>query len=130
MEKFWQSEVGGQIRANGDHVRRELPFTARFSPAELKEIIGGSTTLNGEEFVGVQGVADLVVLRLDEIWLLDFKTDEPGANKVASKVAFHAPQLQLYARALSRIYARPETQAWLHFLATGETVPVSSATIA
>ena len=137
LERFWQSEVGQKIRAHADDVRRELPFTARFAPAELDEIVGGVRAADGEsaprelseprkgEFVVVQGVADLVVLHPAEIWLMDFKTDELAVSDVAGKARFYAPQVQLYGRALSRIYARPVTQAWLHFLACGETAAVS-----
>jgi len=137
LEKFWQSEVGQKIRTQSPHVRRELPFTARFAPQELDAIIRGvkptpgrsslpdSSEGQSEEFVVVQGVADLVVLQPDEIWLLDFKTDELTLDEVAAKTEFYAPQLQLYARALRGIYARPVTNAWLHFLACGETAPVS-----
>ena len=36
----------------------------------------------------------------------------------------YKPQLDLYSRALERIYGKPVTERWLHFLACGETVPV------
>jgi ATP-dependent helicase/nuclease subunit A len=134
LEKFWQSDVGQKIRAHAAHVRRELPFTARFAPAELDALIRGSNETErrlperpDDEFVVVQGVADLIVLQPDEIWLLDFKTDELRADELAAKTDFYAPQLQLYARALARIFARPVTHAWLHFLATGITERVSVA---
>ena len=61
---------------HAENVKRELAFTARFSPAELAEIIGAKAEAGLEnEFVVVQGVADLVVLLPEEIWLVDFKTD-------------------------------------------------------
>ena len=58
-------------------MRRELAFTAKFSPKELDEIPGTKSDpkLDGE-FVVVQGIADLVVLLPKEIWMVDFKTDE------------------------------------------------------
>ena len=136
LEQFWQSEVGQKICAHAADVRREMPFTARFAPEELDEIVGGERPADGEaapcewneqrkgEFVVVQGVADLVVLHPAEIWLMDFKTDELVPHEVVGKVKFYSPQLQLYGRALSRIYDRPVTQAWLHFLACGETAAV------
>ena len=66
--------------------RRELPFTARFSPAELDDIIGAKTPPDLEnEFVVVQGVADLVVLLPEEIWLVDFKTDELEGEGIAGE---------------------------------------------
>jgi ATP-dependent helicase/nuclease subunit A len=122
LAEFWDSELGDKIRANGEQVRRELPFTARFSPAEIAEITGQKTEAGLEnEFVIVQGVADLVVLRPDEIWLVDFKTDEVHAEDLAAKVKTYTPQLQLYAAALEKIFARKVTLRALHFLAARQT---------
>jgi ATP-dependent helicase/nuclease subunit A len=103
-------------------VRRELPFTARFTPRELAVITGEPMAASNEDFVVVQGVADLAVLRADEIWLVDFKTDETAVDEVSAKVALYEPQLRLYALALERIYRRPITESWLHFLALPKTV--------
>jgi len=119
---FWESATGRQIRGQAEAVRRELPFTARFRLDELDQVLG---TKNGagveDEFVVVQGVADLVVLLPGEIWLVDFKTDDFPASAVAEKVKLYAPQLKLYARALKKIYRRPVTNGWLHFLSQQRT---------
>ena len=125
LEDFWNSEAGKRIREKREWVKRELPFTAKFSPAELAQITGANAEsgLIGE-FVVVQGVADLVVLLPKEIWLLDFKTDEVRANGLAEKTKIYAPQLKLYAAALGKIHSRPVTNCWLHFLAARRTVDV------
>jgi len=122
LAAFWNSELGQKIRANTESVRRELPFTARFSPAEIDQIKGEKPEAGLEnEFVVVQGVADLVVLLPQEIWLLDFKTDEVGAGGLPAKIKTYTPQLQLYAGALAKIFARPVTSCWLHFLSAHRT---------
>jgi ATP-dependent exoDNAse (exonuclease V) beta subunit len=72
----------------------------------------------------VQGVADLAVLLPEEIWLLDFKTDRVRANELAEKAKIYEPQLKLYAGALGRIYSRPVTHGWLHFLSARRTVEI------
>jgi ATP-dependent helicase/nuclease subunit A len=72
----------------------------------------------------VQGVADLAVLLPQEIWLVDFKTDELGADDLPEKTKLYEPQLKLYVRALKNIYSRPVTNGWLHFLAARKTVAV------
>ena len=119
---FWTSEKGRRILAQVSHVRRELAFTVRFSPVELQAIAGIESAAGlDDEFVVVQGVADLVVLLPEEIWLVDFKTDDIRRDGLADKVKGYAPQLKLYARALEKIYARPVTARWLHFLAAGRT---------
>jgi ATP-dependent helicase/nuclease subunit A len=122
---FWNSAAGQAIRKHAANVKRELPFTAKFSPKELDEILGMKSQPGLEnEFVVVQGVADLVVLLPKEIWLVDFKTDEVRANELADKAKIYEPQLRLYARALSKIYSRPVTNCWLHFLSAQKTVDV------
>ena len=125
---FWKSEPGRKIRTQPpDCVRRELAFTAKFSPAVLASITGApaSPELEGE-FVVVQGVADLVVMLPGEIWLVDFKTDEIKPGELTARRRLHEPQLKLYADALSRIYSRPVTNCWLHFLATRQTANIKT----
>jgi len=125
LAAFWDSDLGEKIRVNAEKVRRELPFTARFSPAEIAEITGGKTdTTLADEFVVVQGVADLVVLLPQEIWLVDFKTDEAGKNDLPEKIKTYTPQLKLYAAALEKIFARKITLRALHFFAVRRTEKV------
>jgi ATP-dependent helicase/nuclease subunit A len=120
---FWDSEPGRKIRAQAANVRRELAFTARFSPAELAAITGVKSEPGLEaEFVVVQGVADLVVLLPEEIWLVDFKTDAVRPDELPEKKRLYAPQLKLYTQALGKIYSRPVTVRCLHFLAARKTV--------
>lgn len=123
LAAFWRGEVGRAILAEPHgRVHRELPFTARFTPAELAAAgLPGLDACASDEFLVVQGVADLAVIRPEEIWLLDFKTDHFAAAELDAKVAEHAPQLCLYAAALERTYRRPVTKRWLHFLAVGQT---------
>ena len=67
-------------------------------------------------------MADLAVILPREIWLVDFKTDALKPDELADKVRLYTPQLKLYALALARIYGRPVTECWLHFLARAESV--------
>jgi ATP-dependent helicase/nuclease subunit A len=126
LADFWISPPGKKIRAQPpDSVKRELPFTARFSPAELAEITGSKAEAGLEnEFVVVQGVADLVVLLPQEIWLVDFKTDQMRADELPEKIKLYEIQLKLYARALAKIYSRPVSNGWLHFLDARKTADV------
>jgi ATP-dependent helicase/nuclease subunit A len=122
---FWSSPAGGKVLSQRKLVQRELPFTAKFSPVEVDAIIGVKTPPGLEdEFVVVQGVVDLVVLLPEEIWLVDFKTDEIKPRELAERTRLYEPQLKLYANALSRIYSRPVTNCWLHFLAARQTVDI------
>jgi ATP-dependent helicase/nuclease subunit A len=127
IESFWNSDLGSEIRAASAQVRRELPFTARFSPHELSGIVAEHAVAPDDEFVVVQGVADLVVLQPREIWLVDFKTDRVDESELPARTKQYEPQLQLYARALSRIYGRPVTRLHLYFLALKRAVALPCA---
>lgn len=119
---FWQSEPGRRLRDRAGRLERELPFTARFSAAELRALGCAEYVDTGDsEFVVVQGVMDLVAFFPDEIWLLDFKTDQFAAGALEEKIRIYQPQLALYALALERIYHQPVTERWLHFLAQRHT---------
>ncbi len=137
LAAFWQSELGRRIGAQAGHVRRELEFTARISPREMAKgaeadakSAGRATVVAGlgknveDEFIVMQGAADLAVLLPKEIWLVDFKTDQISAAELPERVKEYEVQLRLYARALGGIYGRPVTEAWLHFLALGRSVRV------
>ena len=126
LAAFWNSPLGGKIRQHAGAVRRELSFTARFRPEAIAAITGGKTDASlADEFVVVQGVADLVVLLPAEIWLVDFKTDAVRADDLPAKIKNYAPQLKLYARALAQIYSRPVTGCWLQFLSARQTVKIA-----
>ncbi len=123
---FWQSDAGRKVRDKEKFVRRELAFTARFSANEVAQFTTGRTEADlKDEFVVVQGVADLAVILPREIWLVDFKTDSVEAAAVAEKAKTYQPQLKLYARALSRIYQRPVSWCWLYFLAPRKEVAIN-----
>jgi ATP-dependent helicase/nuclease subunit A len=114
---FWNSRLGCRIAAHLVHLRRELPFTARFAPSELPQHADAphDPSLRGE-FVVIQGVADAALILPQEIWLVDFKTDSVTVPQAAARARGYEPQLRLYAQALSRIYNRPVTELWLWFL--------------
>jgi ATP-dependent helicase/nuclease subunit A len=126
LAAFWQSELGEKIRAHEGCLRRELAFTARFSPDELAALTGEAPEKALEnEFVVLQGVVDLAVLLPEEIWLIDFKTDRIRPKELEAKTRLYEPQLKLYAQALARIYRRPVSQCWLYFLSRQAAVAVS-----
>ena len=120
---FWKSEIGQSIRAQAGNVHRELEFTARFSPQDLCALeLYPKAAATREEFVVVQGVVDLAVILSEEIWVVDFKTDQGSESELAEKIHHHKRQLRLYAMALRNIYARPVTRVWLHFLTSGSSI--------
>jgi ATP-dependent helicase/nuclease subunit A len=126
--RFWQSADGRTVLAQAANVHRELPFTTKFTVEELRELGLTRSSAKGE-FVIVQGVVDLAVIREQDIDLFDFKTDQVTRDSIKAKEAEYRPQLRLYAAALRAIYRRPVRKAALHFLAVGETLPISAGEI-
>ena len=132
LANFWRTEIGRKICTHAQNVKRELEFTARFDVMELRALIRARSVLDAslapDEFVVVQGVADLVVLLPKEIWLVDFKTGQVTPAELAATVKHYEPQLKLYALALARIYQRPVTECQLHFLTEAKTVRIETPT--
>ncbi|MEW6303907.1 MAG: UvrD-helicase domain-containing protein [Verrucomicrobiota bacterium] len=126
--EFWNSVPGRRIRAKARGVRHELPFTVRVSGGDLKRagIAPVDQRLPDDEFIVVQGVADLAVILNQEIWLLDFKTDDIAPGELPRRMKHYEPQLRLYALALERIFRRPVTERWLHFLKLRRTLSVEA----
>ena len=125
LAAFWRSEPGCQLLDQAPALRRELAFTARLDAAELARMGAAAFAEAGAgEFVVVQGVVDLAAMLPGEIWLLDFKTDHFPAAELSERIKLYRPQIELYAAALSRIYQRPVTRRWLHFLAHRHTACV------
>lgn len=125
LTAFWQSEAGIALRkVPAPAINREMEFTARLTAAELKQLpaLRSQATLAPDDFIVVQGQVDLAVLLPEEIWLYDFKTDAVVDAGLPDKVKQYAPQLEIYARALEKIYRRPVTRCWLHFLHARKTV--------
>ena len=124
ITRFWMSGLGERLRGHAAFVRRELPFTIRVGFDALAEHPLAVTVPAGE-FLVVQGVIDLAAVLPHEIWLVDFKTDAVTEAELPDKTARYAPQLQVYALALGRIYQRPVRECWLHFLTPGKSIAVS-----
>jgi len=123
--RFWLSPAGRRVVRASAQVHRELPFTARFTAAELRAMRIPAADAAPDDFIVVQGVIDLAVIRDEGILLLDFKTDVFRPDALGEKRREYEPQLRLYASALAQIYGLPVTEAALHFLSMGQTLPIS-----
>jgi ATP-dependent helicase/nuclease subunit A len=123
---FWQSALGAEIlQQDAPALRRELPFTAAFSPGEISGFYPTFPAIP-DEFVVVQGSVDLAVILAGEIWIVDFKTDRIRPDELTSRTKEHAPQLQLYSAALERIYHRPVSRIILYFLHLGRSLDLQN----
>lgn len=117
--EFWTSQIGTQIRNQPPcRLRRELKFTAQFTNQELQKLgfdITNNPAVDNVPMI-IQGAVDLALIQPKEIWILDFKSDKIQPQELPERTLLHTPQLALYRAALHKIYQRPVTQTWLHFL--------------
>ena len=126
IHQFWNGSAGKTILDHADSVQREMPFTARFKLSELAAIglSPDDVSETSEDFVVVQGIVDLCILDKESIQILDYKTDSIQEEAVSTRLNHYQVQLELYAQALQRIYQRPVTRKWLHFLTLNKTIEV------
>ena len=120
---FFASELGRQMLASGT-VRREWAFNLRIAAEGVKNQAEG--TKSQEENAGiqlVQGVLDCCFVPNSptlegRAWvLLDYKTDaDPDIDALRQR---YAPQISLYARALTRITGLPVATAALYLVKRG-----------
>ncbi len=121
VSAFWTSKVGRELAQRRGEVRRELPFTFKARLADLQEAgLAGVVSVPADDFVIIQGVADLVLLAREEIWLIDFKSDQVGRAELKAAADRYKPQLALYAVALGAIYGRPVARQGIFFLHSRE----------
>jgi ATP-dependent helicase/nuclease subunit A len=128
---LWSSEVGQKIISNDkDLVKRELQFTSIFLVPELSKYAFNRnlTALSCQElaraendFIIVQGIADLVVLLDDQIWLLDYKT---GSGATLDVVDAYKRQITIYGAAMEKVFDKPVTNKWLCFLSDRQMLSV------
>jgi ATP-dependent helicase/nuclease subunit A len=142
LERFWGSQLGQNVQAHRDSVVRELPFTFKLPLPLFSQLMARSAgTPNRaqvdstrpdsviDDFIVVQGVADLVLLMPNEIQIIDFKTDRVTPEELSDRARLYEPQLKLYCLALSGIYRRPVSHCWLYFLTLAEPVEIASAQV-
>ena len=116
-----------QIRAHlsrenhppGSRVERELPFLLEIDEALMEGIID-RVVLVEENGVAVRAE------------ISDYKTDKVGGpDEIGEKVAFYAPQLEAYRRAVSLLFGirTDHVDAYIVFLDAATVVPVPSSAI-
>jgi ATP-dependent helicase/nuclease subunit A len=72
----------------------------------------------------VEGVVDLVFEEDGALVVVDYKTDHIAPGQALAQAAHHAPQLQLYGRALAVASGASVRDRLVLFTALGESVPV------
>ena len=111
--RFFDSGIG-KIMLGADKVLREVLFAINIPAKEAEP------GYDGDEEIMLQGVIDCVIIKDDEITILDYKTEHiEDEEKVAQK---YAVQLHYYARAAEKIYNLPVRAKYLYLFETENTL--------
>lgn len=119
--KFLDSDLCGRIIRSGN-VMREKKFLVKIADMCIdKEILDNSGLMVYNETEGMlQGVADLVFEENGSLVLADYKTDRYVSPEELKER--YSMQLYLYAKALSLIFGKPVTEAYLYSFELGTAV--------
>ena len=112
IEWFASTPLAEAIRSAGDTYHREFPYIAVESVSFFDRSIEGPP----EDKILVRGIVDGILPVGDEIDIVDFKTDAIPPEAVAERSERYRPQMELYARAMSRLWRRPVRTCYLVFL--------------
>lgn len=122
VARFFQSPLYARI-CKATTVWRELPFTVNLSVKDYALLSGDPVPENEtDESLLVQGIADCVFEENGELVILDYKTDR--VKEGATLRDRYAPQLQLYAKALSETLGKPVSACLIYSFALAETIEV------
>lgn len=119
---FITTDLAQALRSAGSHLRREFMFSA----LEPLNLIDSTTDAPADDQVLVRGVVDAILpvaedrqgtsTALGRIDIVDYKTDAVSPADVATRVDDYRSQMELYARAMQRVWKIPVRTAWLVFL--------------
>jgi ATP-dependent helicase/nuclease subunit A len=101
---FFATELGQKLIAG--ETLREFKFTI------LEDASGYGSGLEGEQIL-LQGVVDCALVEPDGITIVDFKTDYVTEKTMPQLAERYRPQVQVYAKALSRVYELPVKAKYL-----------------
>ena len=68
---------------------------------------------------------EYIRLTEEEIIVLDFKTDYISQTNLQDKIFQYSAQVQTYAKALSRIYKKPVSAAYIYFFSSEQLVCIN-----
>lgn len=109
---FFNTETGQALRSAKD-VLREFKFSV------LMEADDESLTEPDDKIL-LQGVVDCAIIADEGIQIIDFKTDRITMQSLDVTAEKYRSQLEIYAKAMSRIYCKPIQSAQLYFFSTNQ----------
>lgn len=118
---FVATDLAALIRRAGDQYHREFQVLTAEDPHLYDATIG---PVSATDKILVRGIVDGLLEFEETLEIVDFKTDELAPPEVAARALHYASQLELYARAMERLWRRPVACCRLVFLAARAIVPV------
>ena len=111
IKAFFATEIGMRLCSTCD-VLREFKFSILIEQDEQCSA--------DEDKILLQGVVDCAIITEEGIDIIDFKTDRITYEMLDSTTEKYRDQLQIYAKALSRIFAKPIRSAKLYYFHLNE----------
>ncbi len=109
---FVGTALAKHLRNAGDAYRREF----RYISMEAAQRVDPDVPQSCDDQILVRGVVDGILPTPDGLEIVDFKTDRIGPQDVDERTAHYRPQMDAYARAMSKLWRRPVCVARLVFL--------------
>ena len=114
--QFFESDLGKEV-IGAKHVLREFKFSILIDAESLP-------LSETEDRILLQGVVDCALITDDGIRIIDFKSDCVTSKTLDTAVEKYRGQLEIYAKALSKIYRKPIISAQLYFFSMGRFVEI------
>jgi ATP-dependent helicase/nuclease subunit A len=118
--KFFNSDLGKLVLADGNAVIKEWPFTYAASVADLYPDFKNCK----DEKVIIQGIVDMLIKTPNGIVIIDFKTDHISSLRVQQRSEHYSPQLKWYCKAAGEILNAEVVSGYLYFLTPGIPVKI------
>ncbi len=115
LRRFLESPLAARLR-RAETLEREYRF---FLLDEAKNYAPDAVS---DDRVLVQGVVDCFFEEDGALVVVDFKTDRVSGEALKKRAEEYRPQLEIYAKALSRIFEKPVKEKLLYFFHSDTTV--------
>jgi ATP-dependent helicase/nuclease subunit A len=109
---FVSTPLADAIRDAGAGYRREFSYIT----AEALGVFDRSLDAPTDDHVLVRGIVDGILPAEGGLEIVDFKTDAVRRKDVEERAERYRPQMELYARAMARLWGKPVRKCWLVFL--------------
>lgn len=105
----WSEEVGALLS--------DPALSVLFDPAHYRQAFNEVPVLFSLSGRTVHGIIDRVLLRQDEVWIIDYKTHRIGPGATGALAAHYGEQMALYTEAAQRLWPERRVRSFILFTA-------------